>query len=82
MVLQRNLQPNSPPQVNMVCTNHGSLPIAAVHGHSPPPYTFLTGNLNFLPKNWSKSVVMAQIRTKMLLRTHHHHSTLHHNHTS
>jgi hypothetical protein len=41
----------------MVHTNHGGLPAAALHGHSPPPYTFVTSNLNFLPKIWSKSVV-------------------------
>jgi hypothetical protein len=37
--------------------NHGGLPTAALHGGSPPPYTFDTGNLNLLPKNWSKSMV-------------------------
>jgi hypothetical protein len=44
----------------MVHTNHGGLPTvftAALHGQSPPPYTFVTSNLNFLPKIWSKSVV-------------------------
>jgi hypothetical protein len=41
----------------MVCTNHGSLPMAALHGRSPPPYTFVTGNLNLLPKKLPKSVV-------------------------
>jgi hypothetical protein len=41
----------------MVCTNHGGLPRAALYGRSPPPYTFVTSDLNFLPKNWSKSVV-------------------------
>ena len=41
----------------MVCTNHGGLPTATLHGCSPPPYTFVTGDLNFLPKIWSKSVV-------------------------
>ncbi len=38
--------------------NHGGLPsTAAPHGRSSPPYTSVTGNLNFLPKIWSKSVV-------------------------
>jgi hypothetical protein len=41
----------------MVCTNHGGLPMAALHGRSPPPYTVVTGHLNFLPKFLSKSVV-------------------------
>ena len=41
----------------MVPTNHGGLPTAALYGRSPPPYTSVTGNLKFLPKNWSKSVV-------------------------
>ncbi len=41
----------------MVGTNRGGLPTEALHGCSPPPYTPLTGDLNFLPKNWSKSVV-------------------------
>jgi hypothetical protein len=40
----------------MVHTNHGGLPTAALHGRFPPPYTFITSNLNLLPKNWSKSV--------------------------
>ncbi len=40
----------------MVPMNHGGLPTAALHGRSPPPYTSVTGNLNFLPKIWSKSV--------------------------
>jgi hypothetical protein len=30
---------------------------AALHGGSPPPYTFDTNDLNFLPKTWSKSMV-------------------------
>ncbi len=42
----------------MVCTNHGSLPIAALLGGSPPPYPFVTGDLYFLPKIWSTSVVL------------------------
>jgi hypothetical protein len=42
----------------MVRTNHGSLPTAALLGGSPPPYPFVTGDLYFLPKNWSKSVVL------------------------
>jgi hypothetical protein len=41
----------------MVCTNHGGLPTLTLHGSSPPPYTFVNGNLNFLQKNWSNSVV-------------------------
>jgi hypothetical protein len=41
----------------MVCKNHGGLPTAALHGGSPPPYTFDTCDLNFLPKIWSKSMV-------------------------
>jgi hypothetical protein len=31
--------------------------MAAFHGRSPPQYTFLTGDLNFLHKIWLKSVV-------------------------
>ena len=42
----------------MVRMNHGGLPTAALHGGSPPPYTFDTCDLNFLPKIWSKSVVL------------------------
>jgi hypothetical protein len=41
----------------MVCTNHGGLPTAGLHGGSPPLYTFVNGNLNFLQKIWSKSMV-------------------------
>ncbi len=41
----------------MVRMNHGGLPTAALHGRSPPPYTSVTGDLNYLPKIWSKSVV-------------------------
>jgi len=41
----------------MVRKNHGGLPTAALHGRSPPPYTFVTGDLNFPSKIWSKSVV-------------------------
>jgi len=41
----------------MVRMNHGGLPMAALHGRSPPPYTFVTGDLNFPSKIWSKSVV-------------------------
>ena len=41
----------------MVRKNHGGLPKAALHGGSPPPYTFDTCDLNFLPKIWSKSIV-------------------------
>jgi hypothetical protein len=41
----------------MVRKHHGGLPTAALHGRSPPPYTSITGNLNLLQKNWSKSVV-------------------------
>jgi hypothetical protein len=32
--------------------------MAALSGGSPPPYPFLTGDLYFLPKNWSTSVVL------------------------
>jgi hypothetical protein len=42
----------------MVPRNHGSLPTAALLGGSPPPYPFVTGDLYFLPKIWSKSVVL------------------------
>jgi hypothetical protein len=42
----------------MVRTNHGSLPTAALLGGSPPPYPFVTGDLYFLPKIWSKSMVL------------------------
>jgi hypothetical protein len=38
--------------------NHGSLPTAVLLGGSPPPYPFITGDLYFLPKIWSKSVVL------------------------
>jgi hypothetical protein len=31
--------------------------MAAHHGGSSPPYTFVTGNRNLLPKIWSKSMV-------------------------
>ncbi len=31
--------------------------MAALHGRSPPPYTFVSNNQNFLPKICSKSVV-------------------------
>jgi hypothetical protein len=31
--------------------------MATLHGRSPPPYTFVTGDLNFLQKNWLKSVI-------------------------
>ncbi len=41
----------------MVRTNHGGLPTPALHGHSPPPYTFVNIDQNFLPEIWSKSVV-------------------------
>ncbi len=37
--------------------NHGGLLTAALHGRSPSPYTSVTGDLNFLPKICSKSVV-------------------------
>jgi hypothetical protein len=40
----------------MVCTNHGSLPMAALRGCSRPPYTIVNGDLNFLQKIWSTSV--------------------------
>jgi hypothetical protein len=42
----------------MVRTNHGSLPTAALLGGSLPPYPFVTGDLYFLPKIGSKSVVL------------------------
>ncbi len=48
---------NSSPQVNVVCTNHGGLSTAAIHGCPPPPYTFVTGDLNFQQNIWSKTVV-------------------------
>jgi hypothetical protein len=32
-------------------------PMAVLHGRSPPPYTFLTGDLNFLPKFLSNQMV-------------------------
>ena len=41
----------------MVCKNHGGLPTAAILGSCPPPYTFVTGDLNFPSKIWSKSAV-------------------------
>ena len=49
---------NSPSPVNMVHTNHGSLPTAELLGSSPPPYPIVTGDLYFLPKIWSTSVVL------------------------
>jgi hypothetical protein len=48
--------------------NHGGLPTAALHGGSAPPYTFDTGNLNFLPKNWSKSMVHGPYPSKDALK--------------
>ncbi len=41
----------------MVRTNHGSLPTAALNGGLPSPYPYVAGDLYFLPKIWSKSVV-------------------------
>ena len=41
----------------MVCKNHGGLPTAAILGPCPPSYTFVTGDLNFPSKIWSKSMV-------------------------
>jgi hypothetical protein len=41
----------------MVCTNYCGLPTAALHGCSPPPYTFVIGDLHFLQKKWLKSMV-------------------------
>ncbi len=41
----------------MAVTHHGGLPTAVLHGHSPSPYTSVTGNLNLLQKIWSKSMV-------------------------
>ena len=40
----------------MARMHHGGLPMAALNGRSPLPYTFDTSNLNLLPKIWSKSV--------------------------
>jgi hypothetical protein len=40
----------------MARMHHGGLPTAVLHGRSPLPYNFDTGNLNFLPKNCSKFV--------------------------
>ncbi len=37
--------------------HHGCLPTMALHGHSPPPSTFITGDQNLLPTIWLKSVV-------------------------
>jgi hypothetical protein len=54
----------------MVCTNYGGLPMAALHGRSPPPYTCITGDLNFLPKIWSKSVVYGPDPFKDTLKRH------------
>ncbi len=42
----------------MARTNNGSLHMAALLGDSPPPYPVVTGDLYFLPKIWSKSVVL------------------------
>jgi hypothetical protein len=41
----------------MVRTHHGGLPMAALHGCSPPPCTSVTGDLNLLKKKCSKYVV-------------------------
>jgi hypothetical protein len=37
--------------------NHGGLPTAALHGSPPPPYSFDTSHLNFLPNIWLKFMV-------------------------
>ncbi len=55
MVLQRNAQPNSPLQVNMVWMNHGGLYKAAHRHDSPPPYTFVAGDFNSPTKIGSNS---------------------------
>ncbi len=41
----------------MAMMHHGSLLTAVLHGCSPPPYTSITGDLNFLQKIWSKSMI-------------------------
>jgi hypothetical protein len=48
--------------------NHGGLPTAALHGSSPPPYTFDTCDLIFLPKIWSKSMVHSPDPLKDILK--------------
>jgi hypothetical protein len=53
----------------------------ALHGCSPPQYTFVTRDLKFLPKIWKKSMVYGLDPFRDAL-THHHCSTLHHNHIS
>jgi hypothetical protein len=52
----------------MVCKNHGGLPMAALLGRFSPPYTFVTGDLNFLSKNWSKSEVHSPDPSKDTLK--------------
>jgi len=52
----------------MVCKNHGGLPTAAILGPCPPPYTFVTGNLNFPSKIWLKSVVHSADPSKDTLK--------------
>jgi hypothetical protein len=37
--------------------NHGGLSTAALYVRSPPTYTFVNSDLNFLQKSWSESVV-------------------------
>jgi hypothetical protein len=66
----------------MVHTNHGSLLMAVLHGGSPPPYPFVTGDLYFLKKNWSTSVVHGPDQFEDALKRPITTSTLHHNHTS
>ncbi len=52
----------------MAMMHHGSLPMAALYGRSPPPYTSITGNLNLLQKIWSKSVVHSPDLSKDTLK--------------
>ncbi len=52
----------------MVCKNHGSLPTAALLGRCPPPYTFVTSDLNFPSKIWSKYVVHSADPSKDTLK--------------
>jgi hypothetical protein len=66
----------------MVCKKNGGMPTAALYGLSPPSYTFVNGNLNFQQKNGRNPWFTAWIHLKTLLRTHHQHSTLHHNRKS
>jgi hypothetical protein len=52
----------------MAMMHQYSLPTAVLHGRSPSPYTSVTGNLNLLQKNWSKSMVHSPDPSKDTLK--------------